>query len=112
MAQCFKENPMANMNDLLRQANVMQNKINKLQQELETRTVEASSGGGMIKVEVAGNQALKSIVIDPKALEGGDMDMLQDLILAAVNEGVRVSKAMKEREITNLTGGLHLPGIL
>ena len=103
---------MANMNDVLRQANLMQNKINKLQQELAARTVEASSGGGMIKVEVTGRQELQSIVIDPKALEGGDMDMLQDLILAAVNEGVRISRAMMEREIANLTGGLHLPGIL
>jgi len=103
---------MANMNDLLRQANVMQNKINKLQQELATRAVEASSGGGMVKVEVTGRQELKSIAIDPKALEGGDVDMLQDLILAAVNEGMRVSKATMEREIANITGGIHLPGIL
>jgi DNA-binding YbaB/EbfC family protein len=103
---------MPNMNDLLRQANVMQNKINKLQQELATRTVDASSGGGMVKVEVTGRQELKSILIDPKALEGGDVDMLQDLILAAVNEGLRVSRATMEREIANLTGGLHLPGIL
>ena len=103
---------MANMNDLLRQANVMQNKINKLQQELATRAVEASSGGGMVKVEVTGRQELKSLAIDPKALEGGDVDMLQDLILAAVNEGMRVSKATMEREIANITGGIHLPGIL
>ena len=103
---------MPNMNDLLRQANVMQNKVTKLQQELATRTVDASSGGGMVKVEVTGKQELKSIVIDPKALEGGDVEMLQDLILAAVNEGVRVSRAMMEREIANITGGIHLPGIL
>jgi DNA-binding YbaB/EbfC family protein len=102
---------MANMNDLLRQANLMQNKIGKLQQELATRTVEASSGGGMVRVEVTGRQELQSIVIDPKALEGGDVDMLQDLILAAVNEGVRISRAMMEREIANITGGIHLPGI-
>ena len=103
---------MANMNDLLRQANLMQNKINKLQQELATRTVEASSGGGMVKVEVTGRQELQSIVIDPKSLEGGDVDMLQDLILAAVNEGLRVSRATMEREVANITGGIHLPGIL
>ncbi len=103
---------MANMNDLLRQANIMQNKVAKLQQELGNRTIEASSGGGMVKVEVSGKQELKSIVIDPKALEGGDVEMLQDLILAAINEGVRVSKAMVEREIGNITGGIQLPGIL
>lgn len=102
---------MPNMNDLLRQANLMQNKVTKLQQELATRSVEASSGGGMVKVEVTGKQELKSIVIDPKALEGADVEMLQDLILAAVNEGVRVSRAMMEREIANITGGIHLPGI-
>ena len=103
---------MANMNDLLRQANLMQNKINKLQQELATRTVEASSGGGMVKVEITGRQELRSIIIDPKALEGGDVDMVQDLILAAINEGLRVSRATMEREVANITGGLHLPGIL
>lgn len=103
---------MPNMNDLLRQANIMQNKINKLQQELATRTVEASSGGGMVKVEVTGRQELRSIRIDPKALENPDVEMLQDLILAAVNEGVRVSRAMVEREVATLTGGIHLPGIL
>ncbi len=103
---------MANMNDLLRQANIMQNKVSKLQQELADRSVETSAGGGMVKVAVTGRQELKSITIDPKALEGGDVEMLQDLILAAVNEGVRISRANMEREIASITGGLHLPGIL
>lgn len=103
---------MRNMNDLLRQANVMQNKIAKLQAELGERVVEASSGGGMVKVEVSGKQELKSIVIDPKALEGADVDMVQDLVLTAVNEGLRVAKSMMDREIAAVTGGIHLPGIL
>ena len=102
---------MANMNDLLRQANLMQNKVSKLQQEMAERAVEASAGGGMVKVEVTGRQELKSITIDPRALEGGDVEMLQDLILAAINEGVRISRANMEREVAKITGGLHLPGV-
>lgn len=104
---------MRNMNDLLRQANVMQNKIAKLQQEMGERAVEVSSGGGMVKVEVYCKQELKSVTIDPKALgEGADVEMLQDLILTAVNEGLRVAKATMEREVASITGGIRLPGIL
>ena len=103
---------MRGMNDLLRQANLMQSKLAKLQSEMADKSFEASSGGGMGKVSVTGRQELKSITIDPKALEGGDVEMLQDLILTAVNEGVRVSRATMEREMNALTGGLRLPGII
>lgn len=100
------------MNDLVRQAGVMQNKIAKLQQEMEERTVEASSGGGMVKVVATCKQDIKEIIIDPKLLEGGDVEMLQDLVLTAVNEALRVGKATMEREIGAITGGIKLPGIL
>jgi len=100
------------MNDILRQANIMQTKVSKLQQQMAERTVEASSGGGMVKVVATCRQEIKSITIDPKALEGGDAEMLQDLVLAAVNEALRVGKATLEREMTAITGGLRLPGIL
>jgi len=103
---------MPNMNDILRQANIMQTKVSKLQQQMAERTVEASSGGGMVKVVATCRQEIKSITIDPKALEGGDAEMLQDLVLAAVNEALRVGKATLEREMTAITGGLRLPGIL
>lgn len=103
---------MRNMNDLVRQAGVMQNKIAKLQQEMEERTVEASSGGGMVKVVATCKQDIKEIIIDPKLLEGGDVEMLQDLVLTAVNEALRVGKATMEREIGAITGGIKLPGIL
>ena len=103
---------MRGMNDLLRQANLMQSKLAKLQSEMADKSFEASSGGGMVKVSVTGRQELKSITIEPKALEGGDVEMLQDLILTAVNEGVRVSRATMEREMNALTGGLRLPGII
>lgn len=102
---------MKNMGDLLRQAQVMQNKIAKMQQELGEQDFEASSGGGMVKVVVSGKQDLRSITIDPKALEGGDVEMLQDLILAAVNEGSRISRETMEREMAAISGGIKLPGV-
>ncbi len=102
---------MRNMNDILRQAQVMQNKIAKMQAEMAERSFEASSGGGMVKVEVSGKQELRKITIDPKALEGGDVEMLQDLILAAVNEGGRIARESMEREMTAISGGIKLPGL-
>jgi DNA-binding YbaB/EbfC family protein len=102
---------MKNMGDILRQAQVMQNKLSKLQQEMAVREMEASSGGGMVKARVSGRQELLGITIDPKTLEGGDVDMLQDLILAAVNEAMRISRESTEREMNALTGGIRLPGV-
>ena len=102
---------MRNMNDILRQAQVMQNKIARLQQEMGEQSFEASSGGGMVKAEVSGKQELRSLVIDPKALEGGDVEMLQDLILAAVNEAGRIARESIEREMNAISGGIKLPGI-
>ncbi len=102
---------MKNMNDLLRQAQVMQNKIAKMQEELGQKSFEASSGGGMVKAEVSGKQELRSLVIDPKALEGNDVEMLQDLIVAAVNEAGRIAKDSMEREIGAISGGIKIPGM-
>ncbi len=103
---------MKNMNDIVRQANVMQNKLLKLQQEMGDKVVETSSGGGMVKVEMYCKQELKSLTIDPQVMAEGDVDMLQDLIVAAVNEAYGVAKATMDREVANLTGGIRLPGIL
>ena len=102
---------MRNMNDILRQAQVMQNKIAKLQQEMAERSYEAASGGGMVKAEVSGKQELRKLIIDPKALEGGDVEMLQDLILAAVNEASRIARESMEREMNAISGGIRLPGM-
>ena len=98
-------------NDLLRQAQVLQNKIAKLQQDMSEKEVETSAGGGMVKVVMNGKQEMKSITIDKSVLESGDVEMLQDLILTAVNEAVRVGKADMEREMSNLSGGLRIPGL-
>ena len=102
---------MRNMNDILRQAQVMQHKLAKLQEEMGTQSYEATSGGGMVKAEVSGKQELRKLTIDPKALEGGDVEMLQDLIVAAVNEAGRIARESMEREMANLTGGIKLPGM-
>ena len=102
---------MRNMNDILRQAQVMQNKIAKLQQEMGEHSYEASSDGGMVKAEVSGKQELRKLIIDPKALEGNDVEMLQDLILAAVNEAGRIARETMEREMSSISGGIKLPGL-
>ena len=102
---------MKNMNDLLRQAQVMQNKIAKLQQEMAEKDVEASAGGGMVKVVMNGRQEMKSITIDKAIMESGDTEMLQDLVITAVNEAVRNGRANLEREMANISGGIHLPGM-
>ena len=102
---------MRNMNDILRQAQVMQNKLAKLQQELNEREYEAASGGGMVKAVMNGKQELRPLTIDPKALEGNDVEMLQDLIVAAVNEAGRIARETLEREMSAISGGIKLPGI-
>ena len=102
---------MKNMNDLLRQAQMMQNKIARLQQEMAEKDVEASAGGGMVKVVMNGRQEMKSIVIDKAVMESGDNEMLQDLVMTAVNEAVRIGRANLEREMANISGGIRLPGM-
>ena len=102
---------MKNMNDLLRQAQMMQNKIARLQQEMAEKDVEASAGGGMVKVVMTGRQEMKSIVIDKAVMESGDNEMLQDLVMTAVNEAVRIGRANLEREMANISGGIRIPGM-
>ena len=102
---------MKGMNELVRQAQVMQKKMAKLQEELETRTVEGSAGGGMVTAVVTGANELKSIAIDKTVIDPNDVDMLQDLVLAAVNDGLKKAKAMMEEEMGQLTGGIKMPGL-
>lgn len=103
---------MQNINELVRQAGLMQNKIANLQREMGDRTIEATSGGGMVKVIANCKQDIKSIEIDPKVIESGDIEMIQDLILTAVNEAIRISRNTMEKEISAITGGMQIPGIL
>ena len=100
-----------NMGNLLKQAQQFQTKMAKLQEELGDRTVEASSGGGMVTVVVNGRQEIISISIDPEVINPDDQEMLQDLIMAAVNDGVSKAKDMVNEEMGKLTSGLNLPNI-
>ena len=96
---------MRNMNDILRQAQVMQNKLAKLQNELNERTYEASSGGGMVKVVCNGKKVISSISIDPKAVDPDDVEMLEDLIVAAINDAYSVADEEYEDKM-GMFGGM------
>jgi hypothetical protein len=100
-----------NIGNIMKQAKKMQEKIGRLQQELETKTVEAQSGGGMVRVLVNGKFEIVSLKIEKDVVNPEDIEMLQDLIAAAVNEGVRKSQEMAASEMSKLTGGLSIPGM-
>ena len=98
--------------DMLKQAHQMHAKISKLQEEMAEKTVEASSGGGMVKVVINGKQEILSIRIDPEVVNREDIEMLQDLIAAAANEAIRKSQEMMTEEMKKITGGLNIPGLI
>ena len=100
-----------NMNKMMKQAKKMQAKMNKMQEELEKETVEATAGGGAVKVVVNGKQELVDINIDPDAVDPEDVEMLEDLILAAVNEGMRKVQDMVNEQMSEVTGGMNIPGM-
>lgn len=102
---------LSNMGDLMKQAKLMQEKLTNLQAEVGARTVEASAGGGMVTAKVTGKLQVVSITIDPEVVRSGDREMLQDLIVAAVNEAIRQAQAMMSDEMSKLTGGLRIPGL-
>ncbi len=89
----------------------LQEELERLQAELETQTVEVSVGGGAVKVVMNGHQRLQSVTIDPELLTPEEQEMLQDLIVAAVNEAVELTQEMAARRLGPLTGGLGLPGM-
>ena len=99
-----------NMNQMLRQVQQMQAEMAKAQQELESEVVEASAGGGMVTVKVTGGLEVKEIRIDPEAIDPDDPDMLQDLVLAAVNEALRSAQELAASRLGAATGGLGGPG--
>lgn len=102
---------MNNLGNIMKQAKKMQERIAQLQQELETKTVEAQSGGGMVKVVVNGKFEIVSLKIEKDVVNPEDVEMLQDLIAAAVNEGIRKSQEMASAEMAKITGGLNIPGM-
>jgi len=100
-----------NMGNMLKQAQKLQSKIFKLQEEMADRTVETSVGGGMVKAVANGRQQLVAIKIDPEVVDPNDIQMLEDLIVAGANDALKKAQEMVSEEITKLTGGLNIPGL-
>lgn len=102
---------MGNMNNLMKQAKKMQEQMVKVQEELEEKTVEASAGGGVVTVIANGKKEIVEITIDPSVIDPDDVEMLQDLIMAAANEALRMSEEMMQNEMGKITGGMGIPGM-
>ena len=101
---------MQNFNTIMKQAKKMQERMANLQKELETKTVDAQAGGGMVSVVVNGKYEVVSMKIEKEVVNPEDIEMLQDLIVAAVNEGIRKAQEMSASEMGKITGGLNIPG--
>jgi nucleoid-associated protein EbfC len=99
------------MGNLLKQAQEMQSRMAKIQEELAQKTVDGSAGGGMIRVTVNGQLALTAIKIDPSVINTEEKEMLEDLIMAAINDGMRKARDMASTEMSKITGGLKIPGL-
>lgn len=102
---------MGNMNNLMKQAKKMQDQMMKVQEELEEKTVEASAGGGVVKVTANGKKEIIEITIDPSVIDPEDVEMLQDLVMAAANEALRMAEEMMQGEMGKITGGMGIPGM-
>lgn len=106
--------PMGGMNQMqmMKQAQKMQQELLKMQQEMETKEFSASSGGGMVTATVNGRHEVTALEINPEAVDPDDVEMLQDLVIAAVNEAMRTAEADSAASMSKLTGGLNLNGLL
>ncbi|MDD4457264.1 MAG: YbaB/EbfC family nucleoid-associated protein [Syntrophotalea acetylenica] len=100
------------LGNIMKQAQLMQQKMERLQQELATRQVEASAGGGMVTAVVNGQHQVVSLRIEASVVDPEDVEMLQDLVLAAVNEALKKSQDMAQQEMNKLTGGVNIPGLM
>lgn len=100
-----------NMNALMKQAQQMQQKMATLQKELESRELETSSGGGMIKIKINGKQEILSLSINPECVDPSDVETLEELVLTSVNQAVKESQDMVSNAMSKVTGGLSIPGL-
>lgn len=105
------KNPLGNMANLMKQAQAMQAQMAKLQEEAATKTVTGTAGGGMVSVTANGGMEIVSVVINPEAAKSGDVDMLQDLVLAASNDALKKARQMMADQMKSVTGGMNLPGL-
>ncbi|AFV01232.1 MULTISPECIES: YbaB/EbfC family nucleoid-associated protein [Dehalobacter] len=102
---------MGNMNQMLKQAQKMQENMMKAKEELESQSIQASSGGGMVEVVVSGKMEVLELKIKPEAIDPDDAELLEDMIKAAVNQGLRNAQAMVENGMAKATGGFNIPGL-
>ncbi|MGA3084250.1 MAG: YbaB/EbfC family nucleoid-associated protein [Thermodesulfobacteriota bacterium] len=102
---------MKNLGNIMNQAKMMQDRLAKIQEEMGNKTVEASSGGGMVTVTANGRQEVLSVKIEPEVVNPDDVEMLQDLIQAAVNDALRKAQELVAQEMSKVTGGLKIPGL-
>ncbi len=107
----FPGGGMGNMQAMMKKVQKMQNEMLKAQEELKKRTLEVTVGGGAVTVVVSGRKDLVSIKINPEAVDLDDIEMLEDMIVSAVNEGIRQADEMSEKEMAKITGGMKLPGM-
>jgi len=101
-----------NFGNIMKQAKKMQERMVELQEELATKSVEATTGGGMVSVTVNGKFEILSLKIEKEVVNPDDVEMLQDLIVAAVNEGIRKAQEMAASEMGKITGGMQIPGLM
>lgn len=99
------------LGELFKQAQALQEQLQRVQEDAAKRTVEASAGGGMVKVTINGRLEIVALHIEPSLLQSGDIEMLQDLVVAAVNQGLRAAQQSMADEMNKLTGGLKMPGL-
>lgn len=108
----FPGGGMGNMNAMMKQAQKMQMELARAQEEIQDMTFEASAGGGMVKAVAKGDNTLVSLTIDPEAVDPEDVEMLQDMIAAAVNEALRGVADLSSQRINAATGGMNIPGLM
>lgn len=101
---------MGGMAGLMKQANQMQMKMKKMQEELATREFTGTSGGGAVSARVNGDNKVLSLTIDPEVVKSGDAEMLQDMVVSAVNEALKTAKETSSQEMSKITGGMSIPG--
>ena len=99
------------MNNLKRQAHMMQQKISMLQKELETRELDISAGGGAVKIKINGKQEILELKVDPEAVDPNDVETLEELLLTGVNQAVKESQDMVSSAMNKVTGGMNIPGL-
>ena len=102
---------MGNMNNMIKQAQKMQQDMLKMQEEIEQQSVEATSGGGAVSVKMSGKKVLEEIKINPEVVDADDVEMLEDLILVAVNDALKKVDDINQSKMSQLTGGMNIPGL-